>query len=216
MEIIYHDNDTTSGKILTYYNSAKPYQEVTLQNNKYVGVKKTFFENGQISQIDSLSEPCDTAIESCDGIVVRYNENGTLSQRYQVKNHAHNGITWQYRNDGSLAKQYEIIDDTIKNGYYIEFYPNGKVANKMTFKNDTVVGMSFHFVQTGDTVKYCNHYNGYEDFPYKIWFDKNHSLMGIYTNENMKTVTWIWYENTREIKRKIVKVTNKGVMVPDN
>ena len=213
-EFIASDNDTTSGILKIFYMNGKIYIEATLHNGKYVGVKKTFYENGKIKQIDSLNEPCDTLVEAYNGMVIRYNENGTLSQRYTVKNNAHNGPTWQYTNDGILAKQYELLNDSIKNGYYIEYYPNGTPGCKLNFKNNILTGMAYFFLSTGDTTKYYNNNEGYGDFPYKVWFDKKRSILGIYTDTSMKSVTWIWYEGNKELKRKVEKLPTDEIKSP--
>ena len=66
-------------------------------------------------------------IGACDEILLRYNENGTLSQRFCVKSGSFNGVSKHYNSNGVLVKEYYLIDDCIKDGEYKEFYENGNV-----------------------------------------------------------------------------------------
>src|SRR6266496_167726 len=97
VQIIFNDKtDTTSGQILQYYTDGKIYKKATIYKKRYVDRKVTYYSSGQISQIDSLSQPCDLNIDQCNGTVIRYHENGNISQRYSVNNHELNGMTQQF------------------------------------------------------------------------------------------------------------------------
>jgi antitoxin component YwqK of YwqJK toxin-antitoxin module len=217
VQAIYPDkSDTTSGRLLIYYPNGKIYKEAILLNNQYVNRKVTYYKNGNVSQIDSLTSACDTTTDLCDGIVVRYYENGNISQRYIVKNNAHNGLTQQYASNGKISKEYELINDTIKNGIYHEFYDNGKIAFECNYKNDTIAGYGFYFNENGDTIKYYNHFDGMLSFPYKKWLDNGQILYGDYTDKLENSVTWIWLDKSgKEIKREIANSKKEGFIIPE-
>jgi len=217
VQIIFNDKtDTTSGQILQYYTDGKIYKKATIYKKRYVDRKVTYYSSGQISQIDSLSQPCDLNIDQCNGTVIRYHENGNISQRYSVNNHELNGMTQQFTRNGKIAKEYELIHDTIKNGIYREFYDNGRISFQSTYKNDTITGFCYYFNEQGDTLKYYNHFNGALSFPYKKWLDNRQILYGDYTDRSEKSVTWIWRDKSgKEIKRKVAGSKKYGFVVPD-
>jgi antitoxin component YwqK of YwqJK toxin-antitoxin module len=208
--------DSTSCKISVYYHNGAKGKELIMQNGKYIDRKVTYHVNGVIEQIDSLSEPCDTSLDECNGKLIRYYKNGNILQRYMVQNGAHNGLTQQYNINGILIKTYILKHDSVKNGEYKEFHNNGKVAYMATYKNDTIVGYQYFFNEKGDTIKYYQTFNGQMDFPYKKWLPNGLIIIGDYTNNIEKSVTWKWFDKTgKEVKRKIAYPTKDGFTSPE-
>ncbi len=214
--ILYPDkSDTTTGSIFVYYHDGKIKIKLSLDEDKYVGQKITYYHSGQIEQIDSLSQPCDTSQDECDGSLIRYYENGKISQRYTVRNNIFNGMSQHFLPNGVLAKEYELKNGMTKNGIYKEFSDNGNVSLECTYQNDTIVGFEYFFNEKGDTIKYLNHYNGQASFPYKKWLDNGLILYGNYTDTTAKAVKWIWFDKKgNEIKSKVAKEKKEGFVTP--
>jgi antitoxin component YwqK of YwqJK toxin-antitoxin module len=191
-------SDTLNYLIKVYYPDGKIQKEAAIKNGKYVGEKITYFHNGKIYQIDSLSQPCEKELNDCDGTLIRFNENGTISQRFTVKEGNFNGLSQHYNGHGNLVKEYYLIQDSIKDGQYREYYDNGRISCLASYKNDTLEGYEYFFAENGDTVKYYNHYKGNLDFPYKKWLENGKILFGNYLDKDEKFVVWKWYRKTGE------------------
>jgi len=88
----------------------------------------------EIYQIDSLSHPCETQVNACDGILIRFNENGTISQHFIIKDGYFNGLSRHYDGNGKLVKEYYLKYDSIKDGEYREYHDNGKIFCSATYK----------------------------------------------------------------------------------
>jgi antitoxin component YwqK of YwqJK toxin-antitoxin module len=196
-----------------YYPDGKLRSEATIVNAKYTGQIITYFPNGIKYQIDSLVEPCDFKIKACNEILLRYNENGTISQRFTVKNGTLNGYSQHYSNSGVLVKAYYVTNNSIKNGEYEEFFENGKTMLKATYHLDTLVDNEYFFKENGDTLRYFQVQNGHVWFPYTEWLENGNMLNGKFVDDKEKALLWTWYDsNRKEIRRKIEYPKN-GVFV---
>lgn len=215
--IIYPDKaDTTTYTIIWYHENGKIALQASIEKGKYVGEKKIYYHNGQLKQIDSLSQPCDTIFNECDGLLIRYYENGNISQRYTVRNNKLNGMSQHFLKNGLLVKEYELKNGMTKNGVYREFHDNGKLSFECNYQNDTVVGLGYYFNEKGDTVKYHNHYKGIISFPYKKWLDNGNILFGDYTDKSEESVYWKWFDkNGRQIKSKVAYAKVEGFVAPE-
>lgn len=209
-------NDTANFKVKIYYPDGRLQKEGAVVNGKYVGEIITYFHNGKIYEMDSLSEPCDIDSSPCTGALSRYNENGTISQRFSVIHRHVSGLSQNYDGKGILVKEYYLTQDSIKNGEYREYYDNGKLLYKAIYKNDTVIGYSYFFKENGDTLKYFLNYKGAMDLPYKKWLDNGDILTGNFLDKTKQKAVWKWYDkNGKEVKRKIVYQTKEGFISPE-
>src|ERR1700722_13308473 len=96
-EIEYENKDDVSNySVKVFYPDGKIKKEARVAANQYVGKKITFYQNGKILQVDSLSEPCDTGVATCSGTIIRYNENGTISLRFSFKAGFRDGLAEHY------------------------------------------------------------------------------------------------------------------------
>lgn len=206
--------DTLSYKIKVYYPDGRIQKEATVMDGKYVGKKITYFHNGRIYQVDSLLYPCDKQYFVCDGILTRYNENGSISQEFTVRNGQFNGLSKHYDNNGRLVKTYYLKDDSIKDGDYFEYYSNGNIARKAKFENDTLVGLEFFFQQNGDTLKYYSHVDGQMNFPYKKWLGNGNTLYGVHLKG--EAVLWTWQDKDGKVlKRQTILPSTSGYIIPE-
>jgi len=206
--------DSLTYIIRIYYPDGRIYKVGTVKNGLFADKKITYFESGKIHQIDSLSKPCDKQADACDGSLIRYNENGTISQHYIIRNGQFNGLSQHYNGNGVLVKSYYLRNDSIKDGEYFEFYDNGIIARKATYKNDTLTGYEYFFKENGDTAKYYSHYKGNIDFPYKKWLENGNTLVGNSLNSN--SVIWIWRDKSgKELKRIKLFPDKSGFRTPE-
>jgi antitoxin component YwqK of YwqJK toxin-antitoxin module len=209
------NSDTSHFFIKTFYQDGEIKKEAEVRNHKYVRRKIVYFKNGGIYQIDSISKPCDTSSNACDGELIRYNDNGTISQRFAVQNNQLNGLSEHYDSKGVLVKTYYLVNNTIKNGEYKEYYPNGNVALRAKYQMDTIVGYEYYFKDNGDTLKFFFNDKGQIDFPYKKWLEHGSTVYGIHLMG--QEVLWTWRDSTgRIIKQQTSKPTKNGYTVPDD
>jgi antitoxin component YwqK of YwqJK toxin-antitoxin module len=196
--------DTLNYEMKIYFPTGKIQQELKVEKGKIVGAPIYFYPDGKISEIDSLMQPASIPANSWNGTMTCFYENGKISGRFIVKNGDVNGLTQHYNENGVLVKEYFVINDSIKNGEYNEFYPDGKLLRKATYSNDTLVGTEYIFKENGDTLKYNDYHNGRSSFPFKKWLDNGNVLEGNYLDGKHKAVLWRWYDkNGKEIRRKI-------------
>jgi antitoxin component YwqK of YwqJK toxin-antitoxin module len=206
--------DTLTYTIKVYYPDGKLHKEAQVREGKYVDKKITYFPSGRIYQIDSLSQPCDKQAYACDGILLRNNENGSISQRFEIKNGLINGLSKHYDGNGILVKAYYLKDDSIKDGEYFEYYNNGRVSRKASYRNDTLVGIEYFFDENGDTSKYYSHDAGQIDFPAKKWLQSGNVVYGTHFKGDI--VLWTWYDrNGKVLKREKVGPTKAGYVFPN-
>lgn len=125
-------------------------QLVFVTHRLFVNKAITYRDNGKVQRVDSLLAPCN-GLRACDKIEFFYNDNGTPSQMYTVRNGIKEGITKQYDAKGHLIKSYNLIRDSIKDGEYLEYFNNGQISFKAQYRNDTMVGIGYVFKDNGDS-----------------------------------------------------------------
>ena len=114
IEYVYPDKDEKSKyTILEYYNNGQTSFKGTVDNNKFVGVKINYFENGSLKEVDSIITPCNLDFCCCDGKVLKYYSNGKLDKTIENRNGVANGQVILYDKDSS-----------------------GRVASICSYKND--------------------------------------------------------------------------------
>jgi antitoxin component YwqK of YwqJK toxin-antitoxin module len=209
-------SDTLNYVIKTYHHNGKVRQVATIKDGNFTGQGVTYYPDGKVSEIDSLSKARNMKWDDWDGVSTHFYENGKVSKRTVIMNGEANGLSQQYDSRGVLAKEYYLTHGLIKNGEYKEFYENGKVSVKETFKNDTIVGFAYFFKENGDSIKYYACYEGNPSLPIKKWLENGNVLEGKFLDNNEKAVIWKWYDkNGIEIKRKIVYPVNGAYVSPE-
>ena len=115
-------NDTLNFVMKIYYPNGRLQRMATVVNGKYSGKIITFWPSGKVYQVDSLYQPCDMNVRDCNEILYRYNENGSISQQFTVAGGSLNGLSRHYNGNGVLVKEYYLINDSIKDGDYKEYF----------------------------------------------------------------------------------------------
>jgi len=214
----YADKGDTSNYISKdYYPNGSIRRIAIVTNGQVTGKVTTYYENGKISQIDSLLHPRKIIDDGdWDADVTSFYDNGVISEKFEIRHGFINGLSKYYDTRGVLVKEYYLIKDTIKNGEYREFYDNGMTLLLATYINDTLVGTEYHFKENGDTIKYYNHYKGRPDFPYKKWLDNGNILFGNYAGNDNKVAVWTWHtKNGKLIKKENHRLKNEGFVAPE-
>jgi len=213
---VYPDrSDTTSFIMKQFYLDGKVERTGFVHKGYYVGNVITYYKSGVVSQRDSLLFPCRMVSGACNEILTYYNENGTISQQYTVKEGVKSGLCQQYDSKGVLVKAYYLENDSIKNGDYKEYFDNGKVLRQMTYHMDTVVGREYIFNKNGDTVLWDQYYKGQKSFPFKKWLDDGTTVEGDLVDDKSKMVVWTWRtKEGKEIRKETSLPGKRGYVVP--
>lgn len=210
-EYIYPDmNDTSNYVCKVYYENGQLKHETKIENNKFVGEKKSFFENGKIKRIEKLFQPTalDAGIYDC--YIIDYNSNSTKQSEYQYKNDKLNGLVIDYDSIGRKARTLEYVDGKI-NGKETHYFPNGKIKSLVECRNNLAYGYEYEFSETGDTLKANIHYGQSDNGVfYKKWLSNGGLLTGSYGDSNRSFVIWKWYDTQRAFIKSII---DKGVFV---
>ncbi len=216
VEYIYPDkNNESNYDIIEYYNNGQISFKATVDDKKFIGVKTSYFENGNLKQVDSLTNPCDLDFCCCDGKVSKYYSNGKLDQTFDNKNGSANGLVTLYGSDSS-GKIWSIrhYKDNKQNGVTKTFYESGSIYKLETFKEDTLTGYVYYFNDKGDTTKILSTWNGEEDFPVKKWLTNGQIFYASYVENNYKKALYRWTDKAgNELKREVVSPQTGGEWV---
>jgi len=204
--------------IIEFYDNGQVSFQATVVDNKFVGVKTSYFENGNLKEVDSLLHPCDLDYCDCDGKISKYYSNGQLQQTFESKNGVANGQVILYARDSS-GKIRSISDykNDKKNGVTKTFYRSGKIYKVGTFANDTLIDHIYYFEETGDTMKIMYTWYGQEDFPTKKWLTNGQIFYATYLDSTYKKALYRWTDKSGiELRREIVSPGTGGKWITAN
>ncbi len=218
-EKIYPDkDDKTKYTIIEYFENGQISFKGIVENNKFVNLKLSYYENGSLKQVDSITNPCDLDFCCCDGKVLKYFSNGNLDQSFENRNGVANGSVNLYDNDstGKLEDIYTYKDGK-KNGVFKNFYNSGELYSLGKYKNDTLIDHIYYFEPNGDTMKIYFTWKGSEDFPTKKWLKNGQMFYATYLDSTYHKVLYRWTDKAgKELKREIVTTTkDKGWVTPN-
>lgn len=162
--IWYYKNEIYSGKFKDYYYSGKIQGEGILKNGKIEGLRKMYYQNGNLSlernYINSLP----------DGLDKEYYENGVLKQKGEFVAGKEEGEWESYFPNGQVKLHSNYKNGGI-NGTVIKYYSSGKIKEKVFIQNGKVtldtslekiaqlIKKSQESNKNGDyksAIKYCN------------------------------------------------------------
>jgi antitoxin component YwqK of YwqJK toxin-antitoxin module len=219
IEYVYPDKaNLIKYTIIEYFNNGQISFEATVDNNKFVGVKNSYFENGNLMEVDSIINPCDLNNCCCDGKVSKYYTNGKLELTFENRNGVANGQVVLYGSDSS-GKIWSIrsYQDGKKNGVSKTFYQSGRLYKIETFRNDLLVDHVFYFKENGDTMKVNYTWNGQEDFPSKKWLDNGQIFYATYLYSSYNKALYRWTDKTgKELRRVIISQKAGGEWITSN
>ena len=121
----------------------------------------------------------------------------------------------QYDSNGILKIVYHLKDDSIKDGDYFQYFPNGKVSVRATYQMGKMIGPEYFFDRNGDTTKYYTvNKDGQPSFPLAEWLDNGIVLRAEKVTKN--SVRWSWFDKSGKLlKQKITFEVPSGFPVPD-
>jgi antitoxin component YwqK of YwqJK toxin-antitoxin module len=210
-EYIYQvKSDTSNYLCKVYYENGQLKHETTISNNKFVGEKKSFHENGNLERIEKLYQPTPLNAEIYDCYIINYRTDGSKESEYQYRKDKLNGLAIDYDSTGRKARTAEYVDGKM-NGKEIIYYPNGIMKSIVECRNDSAYGYEYEFNEVGDTLTANIHYGKSDNGVfYKKWLTNGRLLTGSYGDSNRSIVIWKWYDRKRTF---IKSVTDKGVLV---
>lgn len=162
--IWYYNNGIYSGKFIDYYYSGKIQGEGILKNGKIEGLRKMYFQNGNISLERNYTNSLP------DGLDKEYYENGTLKQKGVFVAGNEEGAWESYFPNGQVKLQSNYKNGEVF-GTVIKYYSTGKIKEKVFIQNGKVtpdsnlekisqlMNKSHESSKNGDSksaIKYCN------------------------------------------------------------
>lgn len=162
--IWYYNNEIYSGKFIDYYYSGKIQGEGILKNGKIEGLRKMYFQNGNISLERNYTNSLP------DGLDNEYYENGALKQKGVFVAGNEEGAWESYFPNGQVKLQNNYKNGEVF-GTVIKYYSTGKIKEKVFIQNGKVtpdsnlekisqlMNKSHESSKNGDSksaIKYCN------------------------------------------------------------
>jgi antitoxin component YwqK of YwqJK toxin-antitoxin module len=149
-----------------------------------------------------------------------YHQNGFLSAKGRYSKQKKEGL-WQFYSE--FASDYlvseEMYSGNLKNGKSVKFYPDGTIAEKLNFVNDTAQGEWIKYYPDGTVCLKSTLQNGMINGKFETWFDNNNPhFSGEYRNDRREGI-WLIYEREGNLKYKmeyINGITNDRSLDIDN
>ena len=63
------------------------------------------------------------------------------------------GIAYDFYRDSNVIVVYMFVKDGIRNGQYVEFYPNSNVKKILEMRDNVTFGECFEFYETGEVMR---------------------------------------------------------------
>jgi len=205
-EYVYpNKKDKSKFTIIEYYPNGQISFKGEVENNKFIGMKLNYYENGNLKEVDSILNSCNLDFCCCDGFVKKYYSNGKPDQTFENRNGVANGLVSLYSNDSSgKLVTVSAYQEGKKNGISKTYYDNGKLYKLCSYKNDTAIGHIYYFETNGDTMKIYSTWKGHEDFPTKKWLTNGQIFYATYLDSTYNKVLYRWTDKAGlELKRQI-------------
>ena len=130
--IWYYKNEIYNGRFIDYYYSGRIQGEGIVKNGKLEGIRKMYFQNGNISVERNYTNSIS------DGLEKEYYEDGTLKQKGVFINGKEDGIWETYFPNGQV-KQRTNLKNGIVDGESTIYYSTGKILSTELGKNGKII-----------------------------------------------------------------------------
>ena len=212
VKVYFEKNDSSNYIIKDYFIDGTLVFEGRVSNSKFIEYKKAYFRNGSKKEFVELSDSAELGYCCPDGFYQTYYENGNLEETHYKKDGTFNGLVTKYDSNGTKVGEYEVTNG-LRNGTTSTYYNNGNIESIKEYLNDTLIGTAYFFMESGDSLKRHGTYKGELDFPIKYWKDNGHSLLGVYQDSNYHQVKWVWRDSLDNIIKVEISDTVNGQFV---
>ena len=173
----------------------------------YEGVFKDDYPEGEFKRYYETSILKSTLVYSENGTTADakiYHPNGFLSAQGRYVDQKKEG-TWSYYS--AYEKEYlvskESYSQNYRNGESLKFYPDGKVAERMFFINDTATGEWTKYYPTGAISQKATMLNGKIDGKFEAWFEDGQIQFSGTYKQDKKDGKWLIYEKDGSLRYEI-------------
>jgi antitoxin component YwqK of YwqJK toxin-antitoxin module len=168
------------------------------KDNNPEGEFKRYFEDGTLRSVLIYSN------NGTEAEAKIYHPNGYLSATGRYKNQKKEGL-WQFYSEfeNSYKVSEELYTGNLRNGISVKLYPDGSVAEKQFFLNDTVQGEWIKYYPNGTICLKSTLASGKINGKFEAWFDNGvQQFSGEYRNDK-RNGTWFIYENDGKLRYKL-------------
>lgn len=186
------------GRWIKKYPDATIKYEGFFRDNNPEGEFKRYYEGGTIKSVLNYSNNGNEAEAKI------YHSNGYLSAKGRYINRKKEG-QWQFYSE--FVNGYLIIEETysgnLRNGISVKLYPDGKIAEKLNFVNDTAQGEWIKYYSNGIICLKSSLCYGKINGKFEAWFE-NGSLQfsGEYKSDKREK-KWFIYEKDGTLRYKL-------------
>ncbi|MFT3740052.1 MAG: toxin-antitoxin system YwqK family antitoxin [Breznakibacter sp.] len=174
-----------------FYQNGRPAYNATFRDDKPVGIMTRYYPSGKTKvRIDY-----GTAGETGNAEI--FNENGNVIARGLYRQNQKDSIWVFYYASGevpgavSAKEQYKM---GIKHGKSTIFYPNGRVAEEVTWADGKKEGLWLQFYESGKIKMESGNRNDNPHGPYKYYFENGkQEVNGLY-QDGLENGNWTFYK----------------------
>ena len=168
------------------------------KDNYPVGEFKRYYDDGTLRSVLNYSDNGNTA----DARI--YHQNGYLAATGRYINRKKEGL-WQFYSEitNGYRVSEEMYSGNIRHGISVKLYPDGTIAEKINYVNDTAQGEWVKHYANGNICLKSNLLDGKINGKFEAWFENgNLQFSGEYVNDKREG-TWYVYEKDGTLKYKM-------------
>ncbi len=201
-EGMFDANGKRTGIWKFYFESGKLKSEDTYDNGKLNGLVTEYFENGNLRYKSAYAD------DKLVGVKEIYHPNGKLAGKENFKE-------GKFVNNGDFFDENGIITLQNGTGYRVDYFANGRLSYKGSYRNGKRDGLNSWYNETGNPKSEFNYSNGVYYGEYKIYFDNGIlKEKGFYNNEKINGLVEFYHPNGKLLGRN--KFNNGVLVAPDD
>lgn len=170
------------------------------------GEFRYYYKNGDLKAVSVFSN------EGRETFTRTYHKNGFLMAEGKYLDRKKDSV-WKYYSewDENLLLSIEIYENTLKEGVWLNYYPDGEVAQKITYKNDVRQGPWKQFFNNGKLKLEARYENDELEGRMVVYYpDGSVNISGTY-HSGMKEGEWVYFTGDAE-KIKVEEYANGHLM----
>jgi len=165
------------------------------KDNYPVGEFKRYYNDGNLRSVMIFSDNGNSA----DARI--YHQNGNLAATGRYTDRKKEGL-WQFYSQitGGYKVSEEMYSGNLRHGSSVKLYPDGTIAEKFNFVNDTAQGEWVKYYDNGNICLKSNLLDGKINGEFEAWFENgNLHFSGEYINDKRDGI-WSVYEKDGTLK----------------